>query len=96
MFTVMTSAAFSPVTAFGADDLARLGEALDAHGVAAHELTLRRFIAAARNAGLCSPALEVLADPATIEPVRLRAFGRASMQYAARCAPRPRTRQRAA
>lgn len=70
----------------GADDVARLGEALEADGIAAHELAVRRFVAAARRLGVSSPALDVLADPAVVEPVRLRAFGRASVQYVRRLA----------
>lgn len=82
-----------PTTALGADELARLGEALDAHGVDAHELAIRRFVAAARNAGLRTSLLDLVADPAITEPVRLRAFGHAAVQYAARrarpCLTRP-------
>lgn len=88
----MSSAVIS--TTFGADELARLGEALAADGLADHELAVRRFVGAARRAGLSSPALDVVADSSVVEPVRLRAFGHAAVQYVrrGRLAPAPHTR----
>lgn len=94
----MTTATLS--VTFATDELARLGEALAVDGLADHELAVRRFVGAARRAGLSSAALAVLADTSVIEPVRLRAFGRAAAQYVRQGAPAPTptpaTRTRAA
>lgn len=55
-------------------ELTHLGEAIAAHGIAAHEGDVQHLVATLRHLGVTSAALGVLADETAPEVVRTRAF----------------------
>ena len=58
------------------DELDRLAWTIDAEGIARHEAAATALVAQARDAGMTTALLDVLADATAPAPVRERAFGK--------------------